>query len=119
MSVTTNQSVAVLDRWRGPGTSNVMPRAIFGDPNNNARPSDRYIEDGSYLRLKNVNLGYNIPVESFGNSLFRSAKVYFSGQNLFTLTDYSGIDPEVGVNGIDLNTFPLTRTFTVGVNLGF
>ena len=119
MSVTTNQSVAVLDRWRGPGTSNVMPRAIFGDPNNNTRPSDRYIEDGSYLRLKNINIGYNIPVDTFSDKFFSSAKVYFSGQNLLTITDYSGIDPEVGVNGIDLNTFPLTRTFTVGINLGF
>ena len=119
MSVTTNQSIAVLDRWRGPGTSNTIPRAIFGDPNNNARPSDRYIEDGSYLRLKNINLGYNIPVDEFGDSFFDSAKVYFSGQNLYTITDYSGIDPEVGTNGIDLNTFPLTRTFTVGVNFGF
>lgn len=119
MSVTTNQSVAVLNRWRGMGTSSVMPRAIFGDPNNNARPSDRYIEDGSYMRLKNVNLGYNIPVDNFTNDYFKSAKVYFSGQNLITITDYSGIDPEVGVNGIDLNTFPLTRTFTIGVNVGF
>ena len=119
MSVTTNQSVAVLDRWRGPGTSNTMPRAIFGDPNSNTRPSDRYIEDGSYLRLKNVNLSYNIPVDSFSEKIFKSAKVYFSGQNMFTITDYSGIDPEVGVNGIDFNTFPLTRTFILGINLGF
>ncbi|MGA9591082.1 MAG: SusC/RagA family TonB-linked outer membrane protein, partial [Salegentibacter sp.] len=119
MSVTTNQSVAVLNRWTGPGTSNTMPRAIFGDPNNNARPSTRYIEDGSYVRLKNVNLAYHIPVDTFGGSVLKSAKVYFSGQNLLTITDYSGLDPEVGANGIDLNTFPLTRTFSFGVNIGF
>ncbi len=119
MSVTTNQSTAVLDRWTGPGTSNTMPRAVFGDPNNNARPSTRYIEDGSYLRLRNVNLGYNLPVDSFTNSPLSSARVYLSGQNLFTITDYSGFDPEVGPNGIDNNIYPVTRTFTVGLNIGF
>ena len=119
MSVTTNQSTAVLARWTGAGTSNSMPRAIFGDPNNNARPSTRYIEDGSYVRLKNVNFGYNVPVETFSTDTFKSARVYFSGQNLLTITDYSGQDPEVGAEGIDLNTFPLTRTFSLGVNLGF
>jgi hypothetical protein len=119
MSVTTNQSVAVLDRWKGPGTSNDMPRAVFGDPNNNTRPSTRYIEDGSYLRLRNVNLSYNIPVDSFADKVFSSAKVYLAGQNLFTISDYSGFDPEVGPNGIDNNTYPVTRNFTVGINLGF
>ncbi|NJY62273.1 TonB-dependent receptor [Salinimicrobium sp. CDJ15-81-2] len=119
MSVTTNQSVAVLDRWIGPGTSNTMPRAVFGDPNNNTRPSTRYIEDGSYLRLRNINLGYNLPVETFGNSAFSSAKIYLAGQNLFTISDYSGFDPEVGPNGIDNNIYPVTRNFTVGINLGF
>ena len=119
MSVTTNQSTAVLDRWRGPGTSNILPRAVFGDPNNNARPSTRYIEDGSYLRLKNINLTYNLPVEGFHDSPVSSARVYLSGQNLFTITDYSGFDPEVGANGIDNNIYPVTRTFTVGLNVGF
>lgn len=119
MSVTNNQSTAVLDRWTGEGTSNTMPRAIFGDPNNNARPSTRYIEDGSYLRLRNVNLTYNIPVESFANEAVSSARIYVSGQNLFTLTNYSGFDPEVGPNGIDNNNYPITRTFLLGVNVGF
>ena len=63
MSITTNQSTAVLGRWTGPGTSNSMPRAVYGDPNNNNRASSRYIEDGSYLRIKNVSLTYNIPTE--------------------------------------------------------
>ncbi len=119
MSVTTNQSVAVLDRWRGLGSSQDMPRAVFGDPNNNTRPSTRYIENGSYLRLRNVNLSYNIPVDSFADNVFSSAKVYLAGQNLFTISDYSGFDPEVGPNGIDNNTYPVTRNFTVGINLGF
>ncbi|WP_189702599.1 SusC/RagA family TonB-linked outer membrane protein [Subsaximicrobium wynnwilliamsii] len=119
MSVTTNQSTAVLNRWRGPGTSNSIPRAVFGDPNNNNRQSTRYIEDGSYLRLKNVNLSYNVPTDFYDNKTFSSIKVYVSGQNLFTITDYSGFDPEVGPNGIDNNIYPVTRTFTLGATLGF
>lgn len=119
MSVTTNQSTAVLDRWTGPGTSNSIPRAVFGDPNNNNRQSTRYIEDGSYLRLKNVNISYTLPVEKFKNTFFNSVRVYVSGQNLFTITDYSGFDPEVGPNGIDNNIYPITRTFTLGATLGF
>jgi TonB-linked SusC/RagA family outer membrane protein len=119
MSVTNNQSAAVLDRWSGAGTSNTMPRAIYGDPNNNARPSTRYIEDGSYLRLRNVNLTYNLPVENFASNTLSSARIYISGQNLATWTNYSGFDPEVGPNGIDNNNYPITRTVMLGFNLGF
>lgn len=119
MSVTTNQSTEALNRWNGPGTSNSLPRAVFGDPNNNNRQSTRYIEDGSYLRLKNVNLAYTLPLEEFKNTPFSSIKLYISGQNLFTITNYSGFDPEVGPNGIDNNIYPITRTFTLGATLGF
>lgn len=119
MSVTTNQSTAILNRWNGAGSSNTMPRAIFGDPNNNTRQSTRYIEDGSYIRLKNVNISYNVPLDTFKNKVFSSVKLYISGQNLFTITDYSGFDPEVGANGIDNNIYPVTRTFTLGATLGF
>ncbi|GGF73020.1 SusC/RagA family TonB-linked outer membrane protein [Wenyingzhuangia marina] len=119
MSVTTNQSTAVLNRWTGAGTSNSVPRAIFGDPNNNNRPSSRYIEDGSYIRLKNINLAYNIPSEILNKSFFNSIKIYASAQNLITVTNYSGFDPEVGTNGIDNNTFPITKSFTLGATFGF
>ncbi|MCL8008336.1 TonB-dependent receptor [Gelidibacter japonicus] len=119
MSVTTNQSTEVLNRWNGPGTSNSVPRAVFGDPNNNNRQSTRYIEDGSYLRLKNVNLAYTLPSEKFKNTPFSSIKLYVSGQNLFTITNYSGFDPEVGPNGIDNNIYPITKTYTIGATLGF
>ncbi|MCK0115281.1 SusC/RagA family TonB-linked outer membrane protein [Gelidibacter sp. F63206] len=119
MSVTTNQSTEVLNRWNGSGTSNSVPRAVFGDPNNNNRQSTRYIEDGSYLRLKNVNLAYTLPLEKFKNTPFSSIKLYVSGQNLFTITNYSGFDPEVGPNGIDNNIYPITKTFTLGATLGF
>lgn len=119
MSITTNQSTSVLNRWTGPGTSNSIPRAIYGDPNNNNRGSSRYIEDGSYLRIKNITLAYNIPVNTFSNKVFDYVKVYASGQNLFTFTKYTGFDPEVSSNGIDNNIYPLTRTISLGLNVGF
>ena len=119
MSITTNQSAAVLDRWTAPGTSNSIPRAVYGDPNNNNRASSRYIEDGSYLRIKNVTLSYNIPVDFPGKKIFDYAKVYLSGQNLYTFTNYTGFDPEVSSNGIDNNVYPLTRTVSLGLNVGF
>lgn len=119
MSITTNQSISVLDRWTAPGTSNSMPRAVYGDPNNNNRVSSRYIEDGSYLRIKNVTLSYKIPNNRNGMKVFDFVKVYMSGQNLFTFTKYTGFDPEVSSNGIDNNVYPLTRTLSLGVNVGF
>jgi len=118
MSVIQNQSTAVLGRWTGTGTSNDMPRAIFGDPNQNARVSDRYVEDGSYVKLKNINLSYTLPKGIFGEN-FKMVKIFVSAQNLVTWTKYSGFDPEVPVNGIDNGTYPLTRTVSFGLNVGF
>lgn len=119
MSTICNQYAQVLDRWTGPGTSNKMPRAVYGDPNNNTRPSDRYIEDGSYLRLKNLTLGYTLP-ESVSRKLHISGfRIYLSADNLFTLSNYTGFDPEVGNASIDWGTYPITRTFSVGLDLKF
>jgi len=118
MSVINNQSISVLNRWNGEGTSNTMPRAIFGDPNQNGRVSDRFVEDGSYVKLKNVNLSYSLPKGVFGENV-RSVKVFISGQNLVTWTDYTGFDPEVSVNGVDIGTYPVTRTVSLGLNVGF
>ena len=118
MAVTTNQVASVLDRWTGEGTSNTVPRAVYGDPNNNSRASTRFVEDGSYLRVKSVKLSYTFPDKLFGKKYFKNAKVYLSGQNLLTLTDYSGFDPEVPTSGIDNNFYPVTRTISVGINLG-
>jgi TonB-linked SusC/RagA family outer membrane protein len=118
MAVSQNQTIATLDRWNGEGSSNTVPRAIFNDPNKNTRPSDRFVEDGSYLRIKNVTLGYTMPTNLIQKIKLHSARFYISGQNLFTFTNYSGFDPEVGTNGIDNNVYPVTRTVTVGINLG-
>ena len=118
MSIIQNQSTAVLGRWTGEGTSNNIPRAIYGDPNQNSRVSDRYIEDGSYLKIKNINLSYTLPKAVFGQN-FNSVKIFVSAQNLVTWTKYSGFDPEVPVNGIDNGTYPITRTVSLGLNIGF
>lgn len=117
MAVAQNQTVRTLERWVGPGTSNTMPRAIFNDPNKNSRISDRFVEDGSYLRIKTLTLGYTLPKQWMQKARFSSARLYLTGQNLFTFTKYSGFDPEVGVNGIDYSVYPVTRTISLGVNL--
>ena len=119
MNTICNQYAVVKDRWTGEGTSNTMPRAVYADPNNNTRPSDRYLEDGSYLRLKNLTLGYTLPASLTKKICISSLRFFFSANNLFTLTSYSGFDPEVGEASIDWGTYPITRTFSLGVDLKF
>ncbi|WP_297100405.1 TonB-dependent receptor [Draconibacterium sp.] len=119
MAVAQNQTIGALDRWTAEGTSTTVPRAVFNDPNKNIRPSDRFVEDGSYLRVKNITFGYTLPASIIQKAKMSSARIYVSGTNLFTFTDYSGFDPEVGVNGIDLNTYPVTKTYSLGVNISF
>ncbi|HEX6132443.1 MAG TPA: TonB-dependent receptor, partial [Longimicrobiales bacterium] len=121
-----NHTTRALDRWTPTNPSTTEPRAIWGDPNNNTRDSSRFIEDGSFWRLKNLVVGYTLP-SSFAERLgYRSARIYFQGQNLFTQTDYSGFDPEVNFSGqssiargTDFYTLPQSRTITFGFNLGF
>ena len=96
-----------------------MPRAIFGDPNGNTRASDRYIEDGSYLRLRTATIGYTLPAELLSSMNVGQLRVYATGQNLLTITGYSGFDPEVNIAGIDHNVYPVTRTVSVGFDLRF
>jgi len=120
MGTVQNQTARVLERWVGEGTATSMPRAVFGDPNKNARPSNRFVEDGSYLRIKNVTLGYTLPVSISERVALKRARVYVSGQNLLTFTNYSGNDPELdNPTGIDLSVYPQSRTISVGANLTF
>lgn len=119
MSVAQNQVVSVLDRWREDNPSTSMPRAVANDPNQNARVSDRFIEDGSYLRLKSLTLGYTIPQRLTKKAAMSNVRVYVSGQNLFTLTKYKGIDPEIGGTAIDDNVYPLSMTITAGLSITF
>ena len=119
MSVSQNQTIETLNRWTGEGTSDLMPRAIFNDPNKNTRPSDRYVEDGSYLRIQNLTFGYTLPVAMTEKAHMSSVRVYASAKNIYTFTKYTGFDPEVGTSGIDNNVYPVTATYSVGVNIGF
>jgi TonB-linked SusC/RagA family outer membrane protein len=119
MAVAQNQTTAVLDRWTGEGSSNTMPRPVFNDPNKNARVSNRFIEDGSYLKIKNITFGYNLPKAILQKVKISSAKIYASCQNLVTFTRYTGFDPEVPSSGIDFNVYPVTRTLSAGINVTF
>lgn len=119
MSAAYNQTTDVLSRWTGEGTSNSMPRAVFGDPNQNNRISDRFVENGSYLRLKTISLAYNFPREWLKALTIENARLTLSCENVATITGYSGFDPEVGINGIDLSTYPISRTFNIGLNFNF
>lgn len=119
MAAAYNQTTDVLKRWQGEGTSNSMPRAVFGDPNQNTRVSDRFVENGSYLRLKNITLSYTFPKQWLQKTLTENARLSLSCENVATITGYSGFDPEVGINGIDQNRYPISRTFSLGLNFNF
>ncbi len=124
-----NSDVAVLDAWTPSNTNTHIPRAVNADPNNNARTSDRFIEDGSYMRIKNLTIGYNFSDNLLsgisGNSI-KGLKLYVTAQNLLTLTDYYGYDPEIAhrgdnnmLNGADFGQYPQPRTFLFGVKATF
>ena len=110
----------MLNRWTGDGQVTNQPRAVWGDPMGNARFSDRWIEDGSYLRLKTLTLSYDVPVKS---NYLEGIKIWASADNLLTFTKYLGLDPEfsagnsVYMQGIDAGLVPQTRTFTIGIKL--
>ena len=119
-----NQSAAILDRWRQPGDITDMPRATETDPNANNRISSRFVEDGSFARLKNLTFSYNMPRQLTERIGVRNARIFFTGANLFTLTNYSGMDPEVNYRGdsnllraTDFFTYPQARSYTIGINL--
>lgn len=119
-----NRPVSVLNRWTGPGTSNTEPRVSLSDPNQNARVSDRFVEDGSYLRLKNIQLGYSLPASILDKLKLSKLRVYVSGQNLLTFTNYSGLDPEIGAFnaleiGIDRGFYPQARALLGGLQVTF
>lgn len=122
LSGVENQLQSAANRWRGNGQVTNMPKATWGDPMGNSRFSDRWIEDGSYIRLRTLSLQYNIPVKP--THFLKSAAIYASATNLFTLTEYKGYDPEFSITpslfsqGIDTGLDPLYRTVTLGVKVG-
>ena len=116
--------------WHGPGTSNVLPRLSWTGATNNKQPSTRFLESGSYLRLKNIQVGYTLGSRAVSRLKVTSVRFFVSAQNLLTFTKYQGLDPEMymsnnalndGVRavGIDWGTYPSARTFTAGVNIDF
>ena len=126
MNSSFGQDADVLNRWTPTNTNTDIPRAVYGDPNNNGRNSDRFLENGSYARLKSVTLGYTLPTTLTTRAHLRTVRIYAQAQNLVTFTKYSGLDPEVstfsGTNtapGTDFFTYPQARTITGGVTLGF
>lgn len=121
-----NSSIRALGRWTPENPDASEPRAVYGDPNENTRVSSRFVEDGSYFRLKNATLGYTLPASTVSRFGFRSLRVYVQGQNLWTSTKYSGFDPEVNyagdtpiTRGTDFYTLPQLRTLTTGFDIGF
>ena len=119
MSAAYNQAASTANRWYGEGTSNSMPRAVWADPNGNNRISDRWVENGSYLRLKNVTLAYNFPDKWLKRINFENARILVSCENVATITGYKGLDPEVGIDGIDYSSFPPSRVFNIGLSVNF
>lgn len=120
-----NQSTVVLDRWKNPGDITDIPRAIGNGNVDNVRNSSRFIEDGSYIRLKSITLNYRILEKRKWNAI-NQLSVYVTGYNLLTFTKYSGFDPEVNAYGnsatemgIDYGTYPQSRTIIVGLNVEF
>lgn len=108
-----------LNRWHGEGTSNSVPRVVEGD-NINYQISDFFVEGGSYLRLKTVQLGYTLPQKISEKFYVKGLRVFLQGENLFTITGYNGYDPEVGTRyGLDGGTYPQARTFTAGIHIKF
>jgi TonB-linked SusC/RagA family outer membrane protein len=126
-----NTTSSVLERWTPDNPSTTMPRAVGGDPNNNARFSDRWMEDGSFVRLKNMTVGYTIPSASLAkmlNNSISNIRVYITGQNLLTSTSFSAWDPEFTsrqgnfnnmYRGVAESIYPQARTYLVGIQVGF
>ena len=119
---TSNLPSWMLNRWTGEGTSNRIPRFVQGD-NVNWQSSDLYVYDGSYLRLKNIQLGYTLPAALTQKVFISSLRFYVAAENLFTFTKYHGFDPEISSGGtslgIDYGVYPQARVWTIGAILSF
>ncbi|MCB2219562.1 MAG: TonB-dependent receptor [Bacteroidetes bacterium] len=116
-----NFEAHVLDYWRGPGTSDDEPRPSFGGYNYS--PSDKYIYNGSYLRIRNIILGYSLPEAWMQSVYIQKARIYIKVDNLYTFTNYTGYSPEIGGDelstGIDNGIYPITSVYSAGLNLTF
>ncbi|MEO1655996.1 MAG: SusC/RagA family TonB-linked outer membrane protein, partial [Bacteroidota bacterium] len=127
-----NQSISQLDRWQQPGDITDVPRLVFLGGNGDQERNSRYVQNASYLKMRDITLGYRFPSKILDKLKMSSLRVYVSARNLFTITGYDGWDPEVtrddgttatnvsNINiGTDFYSAPLPRSFTFGVNFGF
>ncbi len=117
-----NFSSTVANRWMYEGQDTDIPRATISDPNRNNSISTRWLEDGSFIRLKYVTLAYNLPENLIGRARIRSTRVFVTAENMLTFTKYTLYDPEIATNGsrgLDMGGYPQARTLSFGVNLGF
>lgn len=124
MDAGRNFLATTLAAWTPQNTNTSMPRAVLGDPNLNTRESTRFLENGAYLRLKLVQLGYTLPNDVLKKMKFSKLRIYLSGQNLVTFTKYTGLDPEVGTfsaldTGVDRMLYPQNKRLLAGVQLTF
>ena len=120
-----NRPSWIMDRWHGEGTSNRIPRMTSANPNGNWTSSDLYIHDGSYLRLKNAQIGYTLPATLTRKAFYSAlASSMWELRTLITITGYEGFDPELASGGyttlgVDKGIYPQSRTITVGANITF
>lgn len=116
-----------VNHWTTDNPSNTYSRASYNDDATGSNvPSSAWVENGSFLRLKNLIVGYTLPTSLTQKASLSKVRAYFSTQNLFTITNYSGLDPEIGIqggnatqNGVDNGTYPASRFYTVGLNVTF
>jgi hypothetical protein len=111
--------VGILDAWSTTNPNGKVPIISTSDNNGNFNASDFYIENGSYLRIRNVTLGYSLPKSLTEKLKTGGVRIYATANNLFTITKYSGFDPEIGMdnNGLDVGRYPQARSFILGINV--
>ena len=130
MRFSEQQSADIVNRWRSPGDITDIPRATLVDTNENSFINTRWIEDGSYLRVRDISLSYNFGDNILNKLNISSLRLYGNLKNWFTITNYSGYSPEVnrslsGVDqvattqGIDYGSYPQAKTFSIGLNVQF
>lgn len=123
MASGSNFLKSTLDAWTPNNRSTTVPRAVLGDPNSNARESDRFLENGDFIRLRQIQIGYSLPKNLMKKVSLERLRVYVSGENLLTWTKYKGIDPEFSSDilstGLDSHIYPFTRSCTLGLQLTF
>ncbi len=124
MESTYNFLASSVNAWTPSNTNTDIPRAVLGDPNGNSRESTRFLENGSFLRLKNIQLGYNLPKSALDAVKIERCRLYVSGENLLTITKYTGLDPEVGREsvgdqGVDRAFYPMVKTILFGLQITF